>query len=144
MMRLAAMIVLAAALGPVPGGPAWSAEPDSTSAVAGPDSVSVDLVFGTDVDRETRRIVDQADAFGPDVERVFCLTRVRGLGGDTTVTHAWYHEGETKARVDLPVRAAHWRTWSSKRILPTWTGAWEVKVLDADGTVLASASFEIR
>ncbi|MCP4572388.1 MAG: DUF2914 domain-containing protein [bacterium] len=72
------------------------------------------------------------------------MTRVWGLAGDTSVTHAWYHEGETKARVDLPVFGGHWRTWSSKLILPAWTGAWEVKVLDADGSVLASASFEIR
>ena len=60
------------------------------------------------------------------------------------MTHAWYHEGETRARVDLPVGSLSWRTWSSKRILPSWTGRWEVKVLDAEGTVLGAAAFEIR
>lgn len=134
MRKLVASLVLAAALGLVPSGPA----------AAEADSVRVDLVFGTGVDRETRTIVGPAEAFTPDVERVFCLSRIEGLAGDTVVTHAWYHEGRTMARVDLPVRGEHWRTWSSKGIVPGWTGPWEVKVLDADGTVLASASFEIR
>lgn len=135
MRKLAAMIVLAVVVGVVPCGPAAGAEADS---------VSVDLVFGTDVDREIRGIVGAGELFAPDVERVFCLTRVEGLADDTTITHAWYHEGVTRARVDLPVRSSNWRTWSSKLILPGWTGVWEVKVLDSGGTVLASASFEIR
>ncbi len=135
MRKLTAMIVLATVVGVVPCGPAAAAEADS---------VRVDLVFGTDVDRETRAVVGAAESFAPDVERVFCLTRVEGLAIDTTITHAWYHEGVTRARVDLPVHSANWRTWSSKLILPGWTGVWEVKVLDSAGTVLASASFEIR
>ena len=62
----------------------------------------------------------------------------------TTVTHAWYHEGKTMARVDLTVGSENWRTWSSKSYLPSWTGSWEVKVLDTDGMVLGAAEFEVK
>ncbi len=108
------------------------------------DSVRVDMSFGADMDREARELVGVATTFAPDVERIWCLTRIEGLTGPTSVTHAWYPEGQTMARVDLPVNGSHWRTWSSKLLLPAWTGTWEVKVLDADGTVLHTGSFEIR
>jgi hypothetical protein len=104
----------------------------------------VTIEFGSGLDAETRQLIEPGTTFAPDVDKVWCLTRVEGLTAPTTVTHAWYQEGETRARVDLPVGSANWRTWSSKRILPSWTGRWEVKVLDAEGTVLGSASFEIQ
>ena len=69
---------------------------------------------------------------------------MRNVSAPDTVTHVWYHEGKTMARVDLNIGSADWRTWSSKRILPSWTGSWEVKVLDADGMVLASAGFVVE
>ena len=104
----------------------------------------VEIGFGTALDRETRTLVESATAFPANTERVWCLTRVIGLEAPATVTHVWYHGGQTRARVDLTVGSADWRTWSSKRMLPGWTGTWEVKVLDADGTVLGSASFEVN
>lgn len=104
----------------------------------------VGFTFGRDLDRETRALTGAGEAFPPDVGQVWCLTRVEGLTPPATVTHVWYHDGETRARIDLPIGSQNWRTWSSKKILAAWTGTWEVKVLDADGTVLGSASFEIR
>ncbi len=103
----------------------------------------VEISFGTGIDKTTRALVGEAGTFAATGERVFCLTRVHGLQPPTTVTHAWYHEGRTMARVDLPVGSENWRTWSSKTYLPTWTGSWEVKVLDQDGRVLGSALFEV-
>ena len=116
---------------------------EATEAMPTSDSPRVTVTFGGDLDKETRALVDQGEVFAPDVERVWCMTRVEGLTPPTTVTHVWYHEGETKARVDLTVGSQNWRTWSSKKVLAAWTGRWEVKVLDADGTVIGSAAFEI-
>ncbi|TFG85780.1 MAG: DUF2914 domain-containing protein, partial [Gemmatimonadales bacterium] len=104
----------------------------------------IEVAFGMDLDRENRVLVGQAEEFGSDVERIFCLTRIRGLVSPTTVTHAWYHEGQAMARVELKVGSADWRTWSSKKILPAWTGHWEVKVLDASGKVLATSGFTVK
>jgi hypothetical protein len=109
-----------------------------------PPAIEVEIQFGTDIDRETRSLVDAGTVFPPEVGKVFCWTRVVGAPAATTITHAWYHEGQTMARVDLNVGAGHFRTWSSKNVLASWTGNWEVKVLDDVGTVLATAAFEIK
>jgi len=107
-------------------------------------TVEVEIGFGLGIDRETRGLEGSAVEFAADTPQVFCLTRIRGLAAPAQVTHAWYHEGRTMARVDLNVGSGDWRTWSSKKLLPSWTGHWEVKVLDANGTVLASAGFDVK
>ncbi len=117
--------------------------------VAPAASVTVDVAFGADVDRTTRALVGESNEFAAagftaEEGRVFCLTRIENMVVPATVTHVWYYEGKTMARVELNVGATHWRTWSSKRILPGWTGNWEVKVLDADGMVLASGGFTVK
>ena len=83
-------------------------------------------------------------AFSAAIERVYCFTRIKNTGENSGVVHVWYYKDSEMARIDLAVRAASWRTWSSKRILPSWTGEWRVDVLSPDGNVLASKSFEIK
>ena len=90
-----------------------------------------------------REPAGEASAFDSEVGRLFCFTEIRGQEGKT-ITHAWIHEGTTRARVDLPVRSARWRTWSSKKISPGWKGQWQVKVLDADGIVLSTLDFVVE
>ena len=82
--------------------------------------------------------------FTEETGQIYCLSRVMNIGAPAAVTHVWYHDGTTMAKVDLNVGSEDWRTWSSKRILKAWTGNWEVKVLDANGMVLASAGFVIE
>lgn len=107
-------------------------------------AIQVDMAFGTGVDPEDRTLMGAASIFAADLGKVFCYTTITGMADVDTVTHAWYYEGRTMARVDLAVKAAHWRTWSSKRVLPGWTGHWEVKILDRAGKVLASDGFELE
>lgn len=78
------------------------------------------------------------------IERVFCFTRIEGAQGETEITHNWYHRGTLKASVVLPVRTSDWRTWSSKTMLPEWTGDWMVEVLSKDGTPLESIIFFVQ
>jgi len=118
----------------------------AVAAVAGADGETgdlevVEILVGTALDREDRVPRDVGDVFPAGTEKLWCWTRVRGAAGPTDVVHVWYHEGGTRARVVLPVRSPDWRTWSSKRLLSAWTGRWEVKVLDADGLVLAATRF---
>lgn len=108
------------------------------------EGIWVDFFFGTGVDTESRSITGAAHSFAADGERVYCLTRVHGMKPPASVTHAWYYEGKTMARVDLTIGSENWRTWSSKSYLRGWTGNWEVKVLDEDGMVLGSAGFEVK
>jgi hypothetical protein len=117
-----------------------------TSALAQEEesSLQIDLGFGTGVDRETRNLVGEAVTFPAGTDRIYCRMHMVGAQAPTTVTHAWYLEGKTMAQVELKVGSSNWRTWSSKRLLSTWTGFWEVKVLDPAGKVLATSSFTIE
>ena len=104
----------------------------------------VEVFFGTDIDKETRAVVGEGSTFASDGERVYCLTRIHGMSPPTSVTHVWYYDGKTMARVELSVGSENWRTWSFKTYKPEWTGFWEVKILDGDGMVLGSAGFEVK
>ncbi|MGD9309124.1 MAG: DUF2914 domain-containing protein [Desulfosarcina sp.] len=94
-------------------------------------------------------VVDRAPVGSGEVipagtQRVFCFTRVEGAQEETEITHNWYYQGNLKASVVLPVRNTSWRTWSSKTLLPTWTGEWMVEVLSKDGTPLESIIFFVQ
>jgi len=93
---------------------------------------------------QDRLPVDRGESFPPDVGQVYLWCKVTGAADTTVIKHVWVHEGEEKAAVELPIRSSWWRTWSSKKILPTWTGQWEVRVLDADGNILKSTGFMIE
>ncbi|MEN8007773.1 MAG: DUF2914 domain-containing protein [Candidatus Krumholzibacteriota bacterium] len=122
-----------------------AAEKDTQAVEPAPrEGVWVDFSFGTGIDQETRAVSEASLTFAADGERVYCLTRVHGMKPPATVTHAWYYEGRTMARVELNIGSENWRTWSYKSYLPEWTGNWEVKVLDEDGMVLGSAGFEVK
>ena len=104
----------------------------------------IDFAFGTGVEDGTRKVVGEGTSFPPETERVYCFTRVHGMHPPTTVTHVWYHESRTISRVELSIGSENWRTWSFKSRFPEWSGSWEVKVLNEDGMVLGSATFEIK
>ncbi|HSO18777.1 MAG TPA: DUF2914 domain-containing protein [Desulfosarcina sp.] len=91
-----------------------------------------------------RMPVGAGDVFPAGTARVFCFTRIVGAPAETEITHNWYYQGSLKASVVLPVRNDNWRTWSSKTLLPEWTGEWMVEVLSGDGTPLESIVFFIQ
>jgi hypothetical protein len=92
---------------------------------------------------EDREPVDPADAFPADVGEVSFYTVIEGDFGERVVEHVWLWDGDEVARVSLTVRGPRWRTWSSKTIPAAWTGAWEARIEDSSGAVLASVSFRI-
>ena len=91
-----------------------------------------------------RMPVGSGDVIPVGTERVFCYTQIDGAQGETEITHNWYYKGALKASVVLPVRNSKWRTWSSKTLLPEWTGEWMVEVLSKDGTPLESIIFFVQ
>jgi len=92
---------------------------------------------------EEREPVGETTAFPADVGQVSCYTKVLGATGETYIEHVWLREDVESARVRLPVRSPAWRTWSSKRIRPDWTGKWTVRIEDAEGRVLDTLKFTI-
>jgi len=107
----------------------------------GESALTADVQLCTGI--EDRMPVGVAESFGADVEHMYLWCKVIGAADTTFVKHVWSYEGKEMASVELPVRSGSWRTWSSKTILPEWTGNWEVKVLDANGDVLKAVSFRV-
>lgn len=87
--------------------------------------------------------VDTLAEVSAQVGTVYAWTRIVGAEGETMVEHVWYRTDEEMARVQLTVGGSNWRTWSSKQIEPSWTGAWRVDVVGPDGTVLESINFTV-
>lgn len=87
--------------------------------------------------------MDTLSTVPADVGRAFLWTRITGAQDSTSVVHVWYRGEEETARVELPVNGSDWRTYSTKRILPSWTGPWRVEVRDAAGQVLATVNFTV-
>lgn len=91
-----------------------------------------------------REPVGIADVFPEQIAKVYCFCRVVGAAGESSITYNWYHGGALKASVQLPVRSPNWRTWSSKRMSPEWTGEWMVEILSSEGTALENIVFYVR
>ncbi|UCD16298.1 MAG: DUF2914 domain-containing protein [Candidatus Zixiibacteriota bacterium] len=92
---------------------------------------------------EERMPIGMANSFHADVGQVWLWCRVQGATDTTLVKHVYYYDGEEMATVELPVKSPSWRTWSSKKILPGWTGQWEVKILDENDIVLKTIPFTV-
>ncbi|WP_441000219.1 DUF2914 domain-containing protein [Fodinibius sp. SL11] len=98
--------------------------------------------FATSI--EDREPVGIDTAFTADVGTIYCFTRIQGISDTTQITHEWYYKQEEKALVNLTVASDDWRTWSSKKILQSWTGPWRVIVLGPEGNVLATKNFAVK
>jgi hypothetical protein len=87
--------------------------------------------------------VGENDQFPAEAGRLYCFTRILGAQGSTTITHVWYYSDKEMARVPLTVNSPNWRTYSSKKILPTQVGEWHVDVLGPEGELLREIVFNI-
>jgi hypothetical protein len=131
--RLPLLLAVAAAL--LPGG---IEAQDERSAPDPAQPPAVELVLATGV--EEREPVGVAEAFPADVGTIYAWLRVTGAAGGA-VEVVWRY-GDRQFPVPLEIGSAAWRTWSTKRIPPEWTGAWSVEVRH-EGSVLASANFTV-
>ena len=81
--------------------------------------------------------------FPSDVGKLYCITKIAGALNPTSVTHVWYFGAEERWRVNLAVKSASWRTYSSKIIRPQETGDWSVEILGPQGETLGLYKFII-
>jgi hypothetical protein len=114
----------------------------TAGAQEGPGLAVEEMVFCAAVQDRAPSLPDTA--FASTVEKVYCFVQVTGAADTTAITHVWYYNDREMSRVELPVKSANWRTWSSKKILPEWQGTWRVDVLAPGGEVLKSGSFAIK
>ena len=99
-------------------------------------------IFSIGIDnREPVIMVDSINSGSYDSISFF--TELNDLEGHN-VTHQWTYNNEVMFEKTFEVKGARWRVWTSKTLLPSWTGTWTVKVLDTDRTELTSKSFEYQ
>lgn len=85
------------------------------------------------VDREPTNILTE---LANDTQRVYFFTDLRDMTGQI-ITHQWEYAGNVMAEVKFKVGDGHrWRVYSSKNLLPEWTGEWKVSVIDENGSTL--------
>jgi hypothetical protein len=90
-----------------------------------------------------RQAVDVGTQFPNSVSRLYCFTKAVNTEIPTEIVHVWRYGDIERARVSLAVRAATWRTYSSKAIQSHEIGPWRVDVLDTSGNLLETINFEI-
>ena len=71
------------------------------------------------------------------------FTELNDLDGHN-VTHQWTYADQVMFEKTFEVKGYRWRVWTSKTLIPSWTGTWTVNVLDDDRAVLTSASFQYQ
>ena len=90
------------------------------------------------VDREA---VEVGTQFSNSVSRLYCFTKAVSTEIPSEIVHVWSYGDVERARVSLAVKAATWRTYSSKAIQPHEIGPWRVDVLDTSGNLLETINF---
>ena len=93
---------------------------------------------------DNREPVIQVDSIDSGSYRsITFFSELRDFTGHN-ITHQWTFDGEVKFEKTFEVKGPRWRVWTSKTLVPSWTGTWTVNVLDDDRSVLASNSFEYQ
>jgi len=87
-----------------------------------------------------REPVDALVSVPAEMQKVSYFTELLGFKGQQ-ITHQWTYQGQEMYSLSFDVKGQRWRVWSSKRMMPKWSGSWTVNILDASGQVLHSDSF---
>ena len=123
--------------------PAKEQMEDTTSAMAQeqPALVLEEIHICTAV--EDRQPSGVGTVFPDALDKIYCFTKIGGAEDTTYVDHVWYFGNDEIARVQLPVKAKSWRTWSSKK-LNMGLGNGHVEIVSQNGDILGRAEFEIQ
>jgi hypothetical protein len=101
-------------------------------------AVTTKIVKGNPID-SVRRISSSS------VKALYCFTRISAPPEtETTIKHVWYLNDEVVAEDTMPVKGAHWRTYSRKGVEKGHSGEWRCEALDSDGNLLKSVSFRMN
>lgn len=101
-------------------------------------AVTTKIVKGNPID-SVRRISSTS------VKALYCFTRfLAPEDTDTTIKQVWYLNDEVVAEYELPVKGAHWRTYSRKVVEKGLAGEWRCDAVDSEGNLLKSVSFRMN
>lgn len=110
-----------------------------SSAFAGEISRAL-FTIGVD-NREPVIMVDSIDS--SSYTSISFFTELQDMSG-RNITHQWTYNDKVMFEKTFEVKGPRWRVWTSKTLIPSWTGTWTVNVLDDDRSVLTSKSFDYQ
>lgn len=70
------------------------------------------------------------------------FTELRDMSGQTAI-HRWQYDGKVVAEIEFKVKGPRWRVWSSKSIMPQWTGDWKVSVVNGAGEIISEKNLSV-
>ena len=114
-----------------------SAEPGEAGAETSAGRVTRASFTSGIIDREPQ---DSITSLSNEHFGIVFFTELSDLDGQT-ISHVWGREGAEMARVPFVVNGPRWRVYSTKKLEPSWTGEWTVRVEDESGQVLHTESF---
>lgn len=85
--------------------------------------------------------VDELNSVPATQSRVYFFSDLRGLEGQI-ISHRWEYRNKVMAEIKFQVGGPRWRVYSSKNLLPEWTGEWTVIISDANGKPIKTSVFE--
>lgn len=94
--------------------------------------------FTTGVDN--REPIDNINTLENNQTKIYYFTELRNMQGQT-VKHRWEYKGKVMAEVPFQINGSRWRTYSSKKLDPSWSGEWKVSVVDEAGNTLSVNTF---
>ncbi|MDH4205974.1 MAG: DUF2914 domain-containing protein [Desulfobacteraceae bacterium] len=121
--------------------PAEAQEQPAAAAQKQPALVLEEIQICTAV--EDRQPSGVGTVFPDSLDKIYCFTKIGGAEDITNVYHVWYFGDVEIARVQLPVKAKSWRTWSSKN-LHMGLGYGYVEIVSESGDILGRAEFKIQ
>ncbi|VAW98982.1 hypothetical protein MNBD_GAMMA22-1389 [hydrothermal vent metagenome] len=83
---------------------------------------------------------DKIDKLQSSYNSVYYFTELQDMSGQTAI-HRWEYNGNVMAETKFTVSGPRWRVWSSKNLLPSWTGEWKVSVINGVGDVISEDVF---
>lgn len=111
---------------------------DSIAAL--PNKVTVDsILFASGI--KDRVPVGCNTEFGPQMQRVFCWTKLSIQHAPFKFKHVWYNGDQKVLEVPLRLGYASGRLWSYKTVTP---GSWRVDVVDDADKVIGSGAFNAK
>ena len=109
-----------------------------SSAVAAAEVSRATFTIGVE-DREPIIMVDSINS--GSYKSISFFSEINDMTGQT-VTHQWIYNDKVMFEKTFEIKADRWRIWTSKTLIPSWTGTWTVKVLDDERATLTSKTFE--
>lgn len=93
---------------------------------------------------ESKQPMGTDSVFSSDVGKLYCFTKLTSDTDSSQISHVWFYNDKQMAKIDLPMNAKSWRTWSAKTIWPAWKGNWRVEIQDSNGNIIKSISFRLK